>query len=467
MSSNTNLDLMDEATGTIIIPQNVTKIGNGAFRDLAGLRSIVIPGTVKEIGDYAFSENPTLENVVIEEGVEKIGSNTFRGCINLKKIQFPKSVTEMGSYCMCACTSLDNVELPPNITVLNGGTFESCTNLKNIKLPENLIKMDGFVLANNSIERLEIPDSVTTIQPNSFVGLYKLKEIVLGDKSIYKYENGILMKKDGTNIYFMSDSVLKNTTTFYIPEGVQVYGIYIANYNNIKEIVIPKSLEGINVETLPISVESIKVDEENKSYIVENKCLYTKDKKAIIACFSKEKDITFAEGTERISRHSLRLAINAENISLPESLKTIEQESFTKLGRCQKLKLGKNVQNIHPLCMIYKYDVSVTIDEANPYYKIIDNVIYTKNGGKIVAVLSQIEGEFVLDNNVKYIGEQCFFYQIKMESITINSNINSIVKNAFTYCNILKEIKIDKKEGEIEGAPWSCPYGLRAVFWKK
>lgn len=54
-----------------------------------------------------------------------------------------------------------------------------------------------------------------------------------------------------------------------------------------------------------------------------------------------------------------------------------------------------------------------------------------------------------------------------MESITINSNINSIVKNAFTYCNILKEIKIDKKEGEIEGAPWSCPYGLRAVFWKK
>ena len=36
----------------------------------------------------------------------------------------------------------------------------------------------------------------------------------------------------------------------------------------------------------------------------------------------------------------------------------------------------------------------------------------------------------------------------------------------------LKEIKIDKSKlsngsEPISGAPWSCPYGLRAVFWKK
>ena len=34
--------------------------------------------------------------------------------------------------------------------------------------------------------------------------------------------------------------------------------------------------------------------------------------------------------------------------------------------------------------------------------------------------------------------------------------------------NDVKEIKIDKKELEgPTGAPWGCPYGLRAVFWKK
>ena len=50
MSSEQNLYLMDEATGTITIPETVTKIGAGAFRNVTGLRSIVIPGTVKEIG---------------------------------------------------------------------------------------------------------------------------------------------------------------------------------------------------------------------------------------------------------------------------------------------------------------------------------------------------------------------------------------------------------------------------------
>ncbi len=468
MSSNTNLDLMDKATGTIIIPQNVTKIGDGAFRDLTGLRSIVIPGTVKEIGEYAFSGNPTLENVVIEEGVEKIGASAFRDCANLKKIRFPKSVTEIGIYCMCNCGSLDNVELPPNIICINAGTFERCSGLRNIKLPENLKKIDGFAFAYNLIEKIEIPDSVTEIYSNSFVGLYKLTEMVLGDKSVYKYENGILMTKTGTDILFVSDSILKNTSTFYIPEGIKTYGYYISAYTNIKELVIPKSLKTIIIETLPNTIETIKVDTESESYIVENKCLYTKDKKRIVACFSKEKNIEFAEGAERLGASAFRLTINAENITLPESLKVIEKMALSSLGICKKIKFGKNVQNIDPQCMLYKYDVSVTIDEANPYYKIIDNVIYSKNGEKIVAVLSQINGEFILDNNVKEIGTRCFYYQIKMSSITINSNISSIGAEAFYLCEVLKEIKIDKKELEgPTGAPWGCPYGLRAVFWKK
>jgi len=80
MSSNTNLDLMDKATGTIIIPQNVTKIGDGAFRDLTGLRSIVIPGTVKEIGiDKVVSELLPVDKVEELEKCMKDGKVIFVG----------------------------------------------------------------------------------------------------------------------------------------------------------------------------------------------------------------------------------------------------------------------------------------------------------------------------------------------------------------------------------------------------
>ena len=367
---------------------------------------------------------------------------------------------------------LDNVELPPNITTIRGGTFEQCTNLKNVKLPENLKTINSFAFAYNRIEKIEIPDTVTTIYGSSFVKLYQLTEIVLGENSIYKYENGILMKKDGTDIYFISDNVLKNTTTLYIPEGTKSFNIYISSYENIKKLVIPESLTDIRVEVLPISIEIIEVNPNSKSYVVENKCLYTKDKKTIIACFSKEKDIIINEGPEILGTRAFLLASNAENIELPESLKTIYSNALTNLGKCKKINLGKNVENINPIFMLWKYDVTVTVDEANPYYKVNNNILYSKNGEKLIAVLYKIQGEFILDNSVKEIGDQSFYQQNQMTSIIVHSNVDTIGKSTFYLCDNLKEIKIDKSKlpdgsDPIPDAPWNCPYGLRAVFWKQ
>lgn len=43
--------------------------------------------------------------------------------------------------------------------------------------------------------------------------------------------------------------------------------------------------------------------------------------------------------------------------------------------------------------------------------------------------------------------------------------IESIAADAFTRCDSLNQIIIDKNKGEILGEPWGCPYGLRAVIW--
>ena len=66
-SSNGNLLLMDENTGSLTIPDSVTSIGEGAFSNLEGLKTIIIPPTVKRIEQNAFKNNTTLENVIIQE----------------------------------------------------------------------------------------------------------------------------------------------------------------------------------------------------------------------------------------------------------------------------------------------------------------------------------------------------------------------------------------------------------------
>ncbi len=468
MSSDRNLDLMDPATGSIVIPQNVTKIGAGAFRDLKGLRSIVIPGTVKEIAAYAFSGNSTLENVIIEEGVQIIYSYAFADCTSLKRIEFPQSLTEMWNYVMWRCTSLDNVVLPPNIKVINAGTFEGCTNLKNIKLPENLDEIKGYAITSSKIERLEIPASVTKIMSTAFVDNYKITEIILDNNKVYKYENGICMKKDGTEIIFIADNILKSSPTFEIPEGTKVFATPIRGYYNIKKLIIPASLTNIQVEMLPTSLEEISVEANSNTFSVSEGCLYSNNNKNLVCCFSKEKNITINTNVEIIDRFSFKLATNAENIILSDTVKTIEMRAFSENLKLQQLRLGKNVEYINPEFKAFNYSGNVTIDEENPNYKIENNIMYSKNGQTLFSVLYRIENEFILDENVTKIANSAFFYQSNMQKLICFDNLSIIEGNSVFYqCSKLREIIIDKKEGEISGAPWGCPYGLRAIFWKK
>ena len=132
LSSNTNVGLMDEATGSIIIPQAVTKIGEGAFANIEGLKTIVIPGTVKEIGENAFRANKTIEKVIIQDGVEIIGASAFQTCGQLKEIELPESITEIKYAAFYQCSNLKEIEIPSKITGINRLAFSLCNNLSKV-----------------------------------------------------------------------------------------------------------------------------------------------------------------------------------------------------------------------------------------------------------------------------------------------------------------------------------------------
>lgn len=69
-----------------IIPDNVTAIGDEAFRGSVGLTSIELPGSVITIGDYAFSFCEGLTSVTIPGSVRTIGVYAFRGCTAVREI---------------------------------------------------------------------------------------------------------------------------------------------------------------------------------------------------------------------------------------------------------------------------------------------------------------------------------------------------------------------------------------------
>lgn len=71
--------------GTIVIPEEVTKIADNVFSGNKTVTDIVFPSALEEIGSSAFQET-ILKNIDIPASVKAIGDNAFRDCISLKNV---------------------------------------------------------------------------------------------------------------------------------------------------------------------------------------------------------------------------------------------------------------------------------------------------------------------------------------------------------------------------------------------
>ena len=502
LSTGNNLALMDES-GTITIPDNVTEIGAGAFAN-EGLKTIIIPGTVKKIQANAFSYNSTLETVIMQEGVEEIGYEAFKNCSNLKNVELPESLIKMETYAFLYCSSLQQIRIPSKVQIIKGGTFYRCSSLNKVELNEGLkeIQIDAF--RNTKFSEIVIPSTVEIIGDNVFSENTKLNKIIVnkkeGGEAKFVYENGLLMPKDKTTIIFASDKYLKNIETFKIPEGITNYTFSIYNYNNIKKIIIPETLQNIAINdggTFPNSIEEIEIEGDNQKFAVsaEDKILYTKDTKQIILCYSKEEIIDLQDKENKLGilstkMYSFRAAENAKIIILPDSLKSIGNQTFNGTSKTlQELKIGKNVTSIEPLFKYGHYYGTVTIDSENKNYVVENNVLYTKTEPKtLVTVLYQINGTFTIDSSVKIVEYRAFHNQTQMTNIIIPEGVKEI-KNSFNYCSNLEKIEIPNSvesigancfancsnlgkvtiynEKLLETAPWGATKGDKVIDLQK
>lgn len=87
---------------TIIIPDSVSEIGEGAFA-YTRIEEIEIPGNVKKISFLAFQHCHRLKKVIIHEGVEEIGDRAFSECGELESVSIPFSIKKIGAGAFASC----------------------------------------------------------------------------------------------------------------------------------------------------------------------------------------------------------------------------------------------------------------------------------------------------------------------------------------------------------------------------
>lgn len=489
LSSNINLALQG-TNGTLIIPEIVTSIGDGAFSGVEGLKKIILSPSVTEIGAYAFANNKELEEVEIQGELIKIGEYAFDGANNLSKINLPDSISYIGEKAFRS-TNLNSITIPKNLKTISDTTFGHCNNLNTVIFQEGINQINGEAFRNTNISQLSFPSTLQIVSGRAFTSCNNLDEFDLSKNQYFVYESGILMTKKKEKIIYISNKAIKNITTFEIPEGIKSFTVDISRYTNIKNVIIPISLNSISMMYLPTSIENIEVKTGNSTYISENGILYTNNN-VLTVCYSKEKNIKIPEGIKELAADSFKQATNAEIIDLPDSLEKINNDVFRYNTKNKEINIGKNVSVIEPLFKRMNYNGTVNIDSENKYYKVEDNILYKKDGNgepsTLVSVLYQINGTIQIPSTVKELESYSFYGQRKMTEITIPEGVETIRSSAFHYCSILQKVEIPstiktiescfgdatnnleeiivhKAEDEVTGAPWGAVKGMKVVKW--
>ena len=326
------------------------EIGDNAFYQCSGLKSLTLPDGITLIGEKAFLRCTGLTNITIPEGVTFIGMSAFIYCRNLTSITIPAGVTTISSFTFEGCTSLTNLTLPDGLTKIGAGIFQNCSSLMSLTIPSSITEVgsnafDGcsslnevryiihddlaayvqrghpdmdfkcpfrYYLNGKEITSLEIPTGVTSIKKNAFCGCSSLTNLTL--------PAGI------TEIGDKAFSCCSGLGSLTLPDGLTKIGVAaFAECSGLTNLTFPSSLTKIG---------------DNAFY----KC-------------SGLKSLTFPNGLTEIGDGAFWECRNLTSLTLPSSLTSTGRYISSPFLHCNQLNdvryiiyddLATYVQKKHP-----------------------------------------------------------------------------------------------------------------------
>lgn len=393
--------------GNVIISKGITEIGWASFSGANKITGVEIPNSVTLIADKAFQYCKSLTSIKIPGSVKKIGNywdnvngQVFNGCSNLKEVIFEEGIEE-----------------------ITGRAFDSCSKVEEWNLPKSLKRIGQWAFSSIGVEEFNIPENVENIA-DGFIGSSKLIKINVNPNNKYFTSiDGVLFDKDVTKLLKFPNA--KQEENYTVPGTVKTINSYaFQSCNKIVKLIIGDSVENINsnalsgctIDTVEIgsnvlniadnaftyaTLIAINVKSENQNYESQDGILFNKGKTMLIKypLAKKDTEYTIPDTVETILQNSFYGNNYLKNISIPSSVKKIENYAF---GRCENIE------------------------------------------------------ETTISEGVEIIGDRIFYCDHKIKQVTIPSTVTKLGAEAFRLMGGLTKITINKPEGSLSGKPWNA-----------
>ena len=336
--------------------------------------------------------NVTIPGLIEGKEVVTIGDNAFKGASNITGVVVPDSVKEIKNNSFTDCTKLKDVNLG-KIESLSFDVFKNCTALTSIKIPNTL--------KQGAVSKI-------------FTNCSNLTNITL--------EDGLTVIPS----YLCADTAITEIT---VPDSVKtIENDAFADCTKLKDVNLGK-IESLSFDVFKncTALTSIKIPNTLKQGAVSK----------IFTNCSNLTNITLEDGLTVIPSYLCADTAITE-ITIPDSVKTIEYSAFEDCTNLKKITILDNVDSIgffginKPTDSVFKnHDEDLTIycyrDSIAAKYAIKYNIKYVYLDKPIIDD-SKAEDNKDVNNNEQIIEDS----NDNNEQVLDNSNINEQSNNPKT-----------------------------------
>lgn len=399
---------------SMTIPNSVTSIGYYAFADCHQLVTIAIPNSVTSINDAAFSYCTSLSSVELSSSMSEINASLFENCSSLTSLSIPNSVSFIGSCAFKGCTGLTSIIIPNSVTTIINNAFEGCSGMTTVTIPNRLTSIESLVFKGCSgLTSITIPNSVKSIKKGAFSGCTSLTTVSVPSSvtSIGEYA-------------FSNCSSLASVT---ISNGVKSIDEYaFSGCRNLISLMIPKSLTTIDQHAFNncSSIETIVVEDGNTKYDSRNNCnaiILTASNTLVQGC----KSTVIPNSVTTIDLYAFYGCSGLTSVSIPNSVTTIpvwgDQNGTTAFCGCNNLE-------------------TIIVESGNTTFDSRDNcnaLINTSSNSLLLGCKNT-----VIPNTVTSIKGYAFWGRSGLTSVTIPYSVTSIGDYSFQKCTDLTSVII-------------------------